>query len=124
MYFLKRVINYLNFTKKESREKIFMAYFIKDKYNDNRLAEEFDLIVLTDDALKGRGLPKGSLGTLIRSYTGKHHPLYAQFDTEKGKVEEELSLSDFRVLNERSDYDISIIIDYLIKTAPKHPRAQ
>jgi hypothetical protein len=101
-----------------------MAYFIKDKYNDNRLAEEFDLIVLTDDSLKGRGLPKGSLGTLIRSYTGKHHPLYAQFDTEKGKVEEELSLSDFRVLNERSDYDISIIIDYLIKTAPKHPRAQ
>ena len=124
MYFLKRVINYLNFTKKESREKIFMAYFIKDKYNDNRLAEEFDLIVLTDDALKWSALPKGSLGTLIRSYTGKHDPLYAQFDTDKGKVEEALSLSDFRVLNERSDYDISIIINYLVKTTVKHPRAQ
>lgn len=124
MYFLKRVINYLNFPKKREQGEDFMAYFIKDKYNDNRLAEEFDLILLTDDALKDRGLPKGSLGTLIRSYTGKHRPLYAQFDTDKGKVEEALSLSDFRVLNERNDYDISIIINYLVKTTVKHPRAQ
>ena len=36
-----------------------------DKYIDNKLAEEMDLIVLTTDTHEKQGLPKGSVGTLI-----------------------------------------------------------
>ena len=47
-----------------------------DKYIDNKLAEEMDLIVLTTDTHEKQGLPKGSVGTLIDSYTGHDKPLY------------------------------------------------
>ena len=87
---------------------------MKNKYNDNKLAEEFDLIVLTNDAHRSHGLPSGSLGTLTYSYTGESHPLYAEFAAADGtKKEERLSLRDFRVLNERSEQDLSIITRYL-----------
>lgn len=89
------------------------------KYTDNRLAEELDLVLLTSGNFTKNGLPKGSLGTLISSYSGKHKPLYIQFDTDKGKVEQAVSLQDFRVLNERNDFDASIIVDYLIKKSIK-----
>lgn len=87
---------------------------MKNKYTDNRLAEEFDLIVLTDDTHSAQGLPRDMLGTLICSYTGKGAPLYAEFAMCDGtRKEEPLSLKDFRVLNERNDKDLSIIIKYL-----------
>ena len=87
---------------------------MKDKFNDNKLAEEFDLTVLTDDGHKHHGLPHGSLGTLTYSYTGKNKPLYAEFAVADGtRVEEPLSLYDFRVLNERNARDISLITEYL-----------
>ena len=87
---------------------------MKNKYNDNRLAEEFDLIVLTDDARKKRGLPNYALGVLIQSYQNSSAPLYAEFAVADGtRKQERLSLSDFRVLNERNRSDLSIIIRYL-----------
>ena len=87
---------------------------MKSKYTDNRLAEEFDLIVLTDDSHSPQGLPRDMLGTLTRSYTGNDAPLYAEFAVSDGtRKEEPLSLNDFRVLNERNDEDLSIIIKYL-----------
>ena len=87
---------------------------MKNKYNDNRLAEEFDLIVLTDDARKERGLPNYALGVLIQSYQNSSAPLYAEFAVADGtRKQERLSLSDFRVLNERNRSDLSIIIRYL-----------
>ena len=46
-----------------------------DKYIDNKLAEEMDLIVLTTDRHRKDGLPAGSVGTLIDSYTGHEKPL-------------------------------------------------
>ena len=96
---------------------------MKNKYTDNRLAEEFDLIILTDDCLKKQGFPRGTLGTLVYSYTGKGRPLYALFDTGKKRLEFPLSLRDFRVLNERDDKDARIILEYLIrKKAPCHGR--
>lgn len=87
---------------------------MKNKYNDNRLAEEFDLIILTNDTLKPQGLPLGSLGTLTYSYTGMDKPLYAEFAVADGShVERELSLQDFRVLNVKNDSDLSIVTAYL-----------
>ena len=87
---------------------------MRNKYNDNRLAEEFDLIVLTDDARKKRGLPNYALGVLIQSYQNANAPLYAEFAIADGtRKQERLSLSDFRVLNERNNNDLSIIIRYL-----------
>ena len=87
---------------------------MRNKYNDNKLAEEFDLIVLTDDAHALNGLPKGTLGTLTYSYTGFNRPLYAEFAAADGsRFEEPLSLSDFRVLNERNALDLSIITGFL-----------
>ena len=87
---------------------------MKNKYNDNKLAEEMDLIILLDDTHKERGLPNGSLGTLTYSYTGKQNPLYAEFACADGtKKEEPLSLHDFRVLNEKDERDLSVIIAYL-----------
>lgn len=87
---------------------------MKDKYNDNRLAEEFDLIVLTNDVHSPQGLPLGSLGTLTYSYTGGGKPLYAQFETENGgRREEPLFLKDFRVLNVKNELDLSLVVAYL-----------
>ena len=84
---------------------------MKNKYNDNKLAEEFDLIVLTDNSHKKSGLFCGDLGTLTYSYTGKNTPLYAEFAFADGtKKEEPLALHDFRVLNERNPADASIIV--------------
>ncbi|MBO5239971.1 MAG: hypothetical protein J6B56_00935 [Clostridia bacterium] len=87
---------------------------MKNKYNDNKLAEEFDLIVLTSDQHALHGLPKGTLGTLTYSYTGFDRPLYAEFAAADGsRFEEPLALCDFRVLNERNDNDLSIITRFL-----------
>lgn len=87
---------------------------MKTKYDDNRLAEEFDLIVLTENTHAKRGLPRDTLGTLICSYTGETAPLYAEFAMSDGtRKEEALTLSEFRVLNERDNKDLSIIIKYL-----------
>lgn len=89
---------------------------MKNKYNDNKLAEELDLIVLVRDNHALNGLPCGSLGTLTYSYTGEQNPLYAEFAFADGtKKEERLALKDFRVLNERNERDLSIIIEYLKK---------
>ena len=92
---------------------------MKTKYNDNRLAEEFDLIVLTTNAHKAQGLPQGTLGTLTYSYTGARKPMYALFEKTNGeKVEQALSFYDFRVLNEREDTDLSLILRHLIAKQP------
>lgn len=97
---------------------------MKNKYNDNRLAEEFDLIILTNNAHAGRGLPQGSLGTLTYSYTGAHRPMYGQFEKAGGeKVEEALAFPDFRVLNERIDSDLTLILRHLIAKQPIKSRA-
>ena len=89
---------------------------MKNKYNDNKLAEEFDLIVLTDNT-HHRGLSCGDLGTLTYAYTGKEHPLYAEFDcADGGKREEAITLDEFRVLNERNPKDLSLIVAYMQKT--------
>ncbi len=88
---------------------------MRDKYNDNKLAEEFDLIVLTDNT-HHRGLSCGDLGTLTYAYTGKNHPLYAEFACADGsKKEEPLALDEFRVLNERNPADLSLIVAYMQK---------
>ncbi len=94
---------------------------MKNKYTDNRLAEELDLIILTDDCLKKQGFPRGTLGTLVYSYTGRGRPLYALFDTGKKRLEFPLSLRDFRVLNERDDKDARIILEYLIRKKTPYP---
>ena len=87
---------------------------MKTKYNDNRLAEELDLIVLTNDRHLQSGLPKGSLGTLTYSYTGASRPLYAEFSCADGsKREEALALDSFRVLNMRSDSDVTLVQRFL-----------
>ena len=87
---------------------------MKSKYNDNKLAEEFDTIVLVDDTHAANGLPVGSLGTLIFSYTGKDRPLYAEFALADGtKREEKLALNDFRVLNEFDKNDLLLVSEYL-----------
>ena len=86
---------------------------MKNKYSDNKLAEEFDVIILTDNSHKSRGLPSGSLGTLIHAYTGNENHLYAEFAVADGhSVEEQLSLSDFRVLNENNVLDLPLIARY------------
>ena len=90
-----------------------ISHFKKNKYTDNRLAEELDLVLLTNDNFMKNGLPFGSLGTLISSYTGKNNPLYILFNTDNGKIEQAVSLRDFRVLNEKDDLDASIIVSYL-----------
>lgn len=87
---------------------------MKDKYNDNRLAEEFDLIVLTASGHERHGLRVGDLGTLTYSYTGKDRPLYAEFAAADGsRVEEELSLRDFRVLDIKNPRDLPLVTAYL-----------
>lgn len=87
---------------------------MKNKYNDNKLAEEFDLIVLTGNEHELQGLPCGSLGTLTYSYTGFNRPLYAEFAAADGtRFEEPLALCDFRVLDEQNPHDLSVIATYL-----------
>ena len=95
-------------------EKPDVRIFMKDKYCDNKLAEELDLIMLTSDAHARHGLPCGSLGTLTYSYTGFDKPLYAEFAAADGsRFEEPLALEDFRVLNERRQEDVSAIVRFL-----------
>lgn len=88
-----------------------------DKYIDNKLAEEMDLIVLLTDKHRKDGLPEGSVGTLIDSYTGHDKPLYGDFVLcgENGgrHLEEALGLYDFRVLDPKSARDLPIIASYL-----------
>lgn len=87
---------------------------MRDKYIDNKLAEEMDLIVLTTNGHMREGLPEGSVGTLIDSYTGHDKPLYGEFCTNGGAHKEAaLGLYDFRVLNPRSPNDVGIIASYL-----------
>ena len=84
-----------------------------DKYIDNKLAEEMDLIVLTTDTHEKQGLPKGRVGTRIDSYTGHDKPLYGDFRKGKKHLEAALGLHDFRVLDPDSPRDIGIIASYL-----------
>lgn len=84
-----------------------------DKYIDNKLAEEMDLIVLTTDTHEKQGLPKGSVGTLIDSYTGHDKPLYGDF--RKGKKAPRNGARTARFPRSRPDSprDIGIIASYL-----------
>ena len=82
---------------------------MKNKYNDNRLAEELDWIVLINDSHKDAGLPDGSLGTLTASYTGKNNPLFAEFAAADGsRFETPLRLDDFRVLDFQTERDLKL----------------
>jgi hypothetical protein len=86
---------------------------MKNKFLDNRLAEEFDVIVLINNSHKERGFPSGSLGTLTYSYTGRGRPMYGLLLRTDGKREEEaLRLRDFRVLNADNRHDSSLIAKY------------
>ena len=85
----------------------------KTKFSDNRLAEEFDLIVLVNNTLLSRGFPRGTLGTLTYSYTGKRRPFYALLSRADGlRTEEPLRLRDFRVLNVDNQRDRALITEY------------
>ncbi|MBQ8342591.1 MAG: hypothetical protein IJY21_00630 [Clostridia bacterium] len=85
----------------------------KTKYSDNRLAEEYDLIVLVNNTLSERGFPRGTLGTLTYSYTGKRRPFYALLSRADGvRTEEPLHLHDFRVLNAENCRDRVLIAEY------------
>ena len=104
--------------KKANNSKV--EFFMKNKYNDNKLAEELDTIVLVGDKHACHGLPDGSLGTLTYSYTGMNRPLYAEFALDDGtRLEEALDLQDFRVVNERDEHDLSLLVAYLRKEARK-----
>ena len=81
-----------------------------DKYIDNKLAEEMDLIVLTNNCHEKSGLPKGSVGTLIDSYTRHDRPLYGIFVSDGAHREEALGLYEFRVLNPKNARDLSVIV--------------
>lgn len=86
----------------------------KTKYLDNRLAEETDLIVLTNNTHKEAGFPSGSVGTLTYSYTGRGRPLYGLLLGKDGiRKEQALRLNDFRVLDENKKRDFSLIAQYL-----------
>ena len=101
---MKDAANYLH-DNKEERD--------MDKYIDNKLAEELDLIVLTNNSHLREGLPRGSIGTLIESYTGHERPLYGEFRTGNRHLETALGLYDFRVLNPRMNRDVELIAAYL-----------
>ena len=84
---------------------------MKNKYNDTKLAEEFDLIILTKDT---GDMKKGAIGTLIYSYTGETKPLYVLFLDENDKhFERKVYFDEFRVLNERDDNDLPLIVEYM-----------
>ncbi len=85
----------------------------KTKFSDNRLAEEFDLIVLVNNTHKNCGLPSGTTGRLTYSYTGRGRPLYGLFLTADGvRREEALRLRDFRVLNAEKRKDFFLIAEH------------
>ena len=95
----------------------------KNKYLDNRLAEEFDLIVLVNNTPRDCGFPSGSLGTLTYSYTGRGRPLYGLFTDENGeKKEQSLRLRDYRVLNEKNRRDCSLIAEYMARLQAESPQ--
>ena len=85
----------------------------RDKYTDNKLAEEFDLIVLLNDDHQSNGLEKGALGTLISAYSQSNRLLYATFDRGNRRVEEPVGLHEFRVLNIKRPDDLNIVTAYL-----------
>ena len=94
----------------------------KNKYLDNRLAEEFDMIVLVNNTHRERGFPSGSLGTLTYSYTGRGRPLYGLLvDSDGQRREEALRLNDFRVLDENKDRDRCLIVRYLAQLQNQTP---
>ena len=84
-----------------------------DKYQNNRLAEELDLIVLTTNRYKETGFSRGSIGTLIYSYTGLRRPMFGEFKTRDERVELSLRLNDFRVLNPSAEKDVKRVSLYL-----------
>ena len=97
----------------------------KTKFCDNRLAEEFDLIVLVNNAHKERGLPSGTTGRLTYSYTGRGRPVYVLFLTDDGaKREEALKLRDFRVLDAEKRKDFFLIADYFKRVSFKRSRTE
>ncbi|MBQ5926921.1 MAG: hypothetical protein IIX01_03245 [Clostridia bacterium] len=77
-----------------------------DKYTDNKLAEEYDFVLLLKDKT---AVKKGSVGRLVQSYTGKRRPMYALFQSK----EIPLFLKDFRVLNPDESKDLQILSAYL-----------
>ena len=85
----------------------------RDKYTDNKLAEEFDLIILLNDNHKSSGLEKGTLGTLISAYSQSNRPLYAAFERDNRTVEEPVGLHEFRVLNVKHQDDLGLVTAYL-----------
>jgi hypothetical protein len=95
---------------------------VKNKYTDNKLAEEFDLIVLLNDTHRAVGIRRGALGTLTRSYTGGSQPLYATFETDEHMQEMAVGLDDFRVLDVKTPRDLSLITAYLKSKMQKGKR--
>ena len=89
----------------------------KNKYIDNRLAEELDLIVLKTQAYAQDGLPRGSVGALTYSYTGRGRPLYGRFEVNGKARELPLRLNDFRVLNAENKRDFLRLAEYYRKKA-------
>lgn len=87
---------------------------MKSKYTDNKLAEEFDLVILVNDEHKKIGLPEGSLGTLIASYERTDKPLYVDFQDDGGAhFQAPVALADFRVLDVKNSVDLSLVTKYL-----------
>ena len=97
----------------------------KTKYSDNRLAEEFDLIILVNNTLLERGFPRGTVGTLTYSYTGKRRPFYALLSRRDGaRKEEPLHLRDFRVLNAENRRDRALITEYAVTLSSTQQNTQ
>lgn len=91
----------------------------KTKFSDNRLAEEWDTIVLINNALLSSGFPRGTLGTLTYSYTGKRRPFYALLARADGvRTEAPLRLHDFRVLNVDNQRDRVLLAEYAATLLP------
>ena len=86
-----------------------------DKYSDNRLAEELDLITLTTNRYQEKGLSRGDVGTLIYSYTGLRRPMFGEFQKRGTRTELALRLRDFRVLNPTSEKDCRLVSKYCLQ---------
>jgi hypothetical protein len=86
-----------------------------DKYTDNKLAEELDLIVLPTNRHKERGFSRGDIGTLVYSYTGLRRPMFGEFKKSGNKAELSLGLRDFRVLNPTSVKDCKLFSNYCLQ---------
>ena len=79
---------------------------MKNKFNDNRLAEPSDCIVLKKSTTNLQ-VPKGSVGVLTKDYTGRGREMQGYFFGKDGKgYFISLHLNDFRVLNEDKMKDI------------------